>query len=361
MRTSLPLIALMALGLAPMFQSADAAAATIQVSSSSQLKSALQSAKAGDTIQLAAGTYTGPFSITNSGASSALINLQGPTSGSPAVLTCGTLDSGYGLHVDGADYWRIKYLTVKTCKKGIVLDDSNYVLLHKVVVEKIGQEAIHIRTFSSHNRIQYSTVRDTGLTDPGIGEAIYVGSSVDNWADYTNGKPDKCDYNLIQYNTLGPNVSAEAIDLKEGTTGGQVLNNTIDATGLSGENGADCFVAVKGNQYTIADNVATNNTSKLVDGMQVYVKSSGWGQNNVFRRNKLTVNAPGYGFWVQSGATGNKIYTDNKASGAQSGLTNISTTSFTSRSPSARLNPADLLHDLDDAWEEALEDEPDSF
>ncbi|MFM7201884.1 MAG: coagulation factor 5/8 type domain-containing protein [Myxococcota bacterium] len=306
---------------------APATAATIQVASTSQLQNALSSVKAGDTIQLAAGTYTGPFSITRSGTSDALINLQGPTSGSPAILTCGSTSSGYGLHVDGADYWRIKYLTVKNCKKGIVLDESNYVLLHKLVVEKIGQEAIHLRTFSSYNRVQYSTIRDIGVTDPGIGEGVYVGSSVDNWADYTDGTPDRSDYNLIQYNTFGPNVRAEAIDIKEGTTGGQVLFNTIDATGLSGENGADCFIAVKGNQYTISDNVATNTTSRLTDGIQVYEKASGWGDKNTFRRNKLTVNAPGYGIWVQSGASGNKVYTDNKVSGAQSGLTNIQTTS----------------------------------
>lgn len=337
---------------------APASAATIQVTSTSQLHSALSSAKAGDTIQLAAGTYSGPFEITHSGTSTALINLQGPTSGSPAILTCGSTSSGYGLHVEGADYWRIKYLTVKNCKKGIVLDDSNYVLLHKLVVEKIGQEAIHLRMFSSHNRVQYSTIRDIGVTDPGIGEGVYVGSSVDNWADYTDGEPDQSDYNLIQYNTFGPNVRAEAIDIKEGTTGGQVLYNTIDATGLSGENGADCFIAVKGNQYTVSDNVAVNNTSRLSDGIQVYEKVSGWGDKNTFRRNKLTVNAAGYGIWVQSGASGNKVYTDNKVSGAQSGLTNIQTTARLTElaasltSESLDKDPVDLVE-----WEKSWLDQ----
>lgn len=305
-------------------------AATVQVSTSSQLKSALASVKPGDTIQLAAGTYTGPFESSQTGSSSGYINLQGPTSGSPAILTCGTLDSGYGLHLEGVDYWRVKYLTVSKCMKGIVLDDSNSVLIHKVLVEQIGQEGIHLRVFSSNNRIQYSTLRSIGMTSPGIGEAIYIGSSVDNWGSYTGGKPDQSDYNLVQFNTIGPYVGAEAIDIKEGTTGTQVLSNTIDSKGLSGENGADCFIAVKGNKATLSDNSAVNNSTTLRDGIQVYVKADGWGNNNIFRRNRLTVNAAGYGFWVQSGATGNKVYTDNSASGAKSGLTNIPTSTRSS-------------------------------
>lgn len=308
-----------------------AQAATLNVKNTSELSSALQRVNPGDTIQLAPGTYTGPFTINRSGSDGALINLQGPTSGSPAVLTCGTLNSGYALHVDSADYWRIKYLTVTECKKGIVLDDANYVLLHKLLIDQIGQEAIHVRIFSSNNRIQYCTIRNTGITDPGIGEGIYIGSSVDNWSTYTGGEPDRSDNNLIQYNVIGPNVRAEAIDIKEGTTGGRILFNTIDATGLSGDNGADCFIAIKGNRNTVSDNVATNPGSGLQDGIQVYEKVSGWGDQNTFQRNTLKVNAPGYGFWVQSGTSGNKIYTSNKVSGAGSGVSNINTTSGLAR------------------------------
>lgn len=314
--------AIMILSSASMLQ-----AATINVSTASQLTSALSTVQPGDTIQLAAGTYSGKFTTTVDANSSAWIVLKGPSTGSPAILNCGSTSGGYGLYLNTANFWSVKYLTVKNCAKGIVLDESDHVTLDHVTVQQIGQEGIHLRTFSSANTIQYSTVTNTGLTSPGTGEGIYVGSSESNWGSYTNGVPDESNDNRILYNKLGPNVRAEGIDIKEGTTGTQIIGNTFDSAGISGENYADSFIDVKGNGCTITDNVGSNSSTNFVDGMQVHVAVTGWGNNNVFRRNKLTVNASGYGFNVQSGATGNKIYTDNTATGAKKGLSNISTTS----------------------------------
>lgn len=302
-------------------------AATLNVSTASQLTNALNTVKPGDTIVLAAGTYSGKFSTTIDGGSSAWITLKGPSSGSPAILNCGSTSSGYGLYLNTANFWSVKYLTIKNCAKGIVLDESDHVTLDHLTVQQIGQEGIHLRTFSSANTIQYSTVKDTGLTSPGTGEGIYVGSSQSNWSTYTNGEPDRSDDNRILYNKLGPNVRAEGIDVKEGTTGTQIIGNTFDSTGISGENYADSFVDIKGNGCTVTDNIGSNSSTRLIDGMQVHVQLSGWGNNNLFRRNKLTVNASGYGFNIQSGASGNKVYSDNTASGAKKGLTNISITS----------------------------------
>ena len=66
----------------------------------------------------------------------------------------------------------------------------------------------------------------------------------------------------------------------------------------------------------------TSNGS-FVDGVQVHVAVSGWGNNNTFSNNNLTVNAAGYGFMVQSGATGNVICTNNTVTGARSGTANV--------------------------------------
>src|SRR5689334_11741512 len=96
-------------------------AATIDVSTAAQLKTALAGAKPGDTIKLADGTYTGNFKTTVSGSSSAPITLTGSAA---AVLTAG---GGYGLHLNGASYWQVKGITVTGGQKGIMIDSATRV------------------------------------------------------------------------------------------------------------------------------------------------------------------------------------------------------------------------------------------
>ena len=69
---------------------------TIPVSSAGELAKALTSAKPGDTIRLAPGTYHGSFVATAKGTANAPITLTGTAD---SVLSN---DSGYGLHLDGA-------------------------------------------------------------------------------------------------------------------------------------------------------------------------------------------------------------------------------------------------------------------
>ena len=77
----------------------------------------------------------------------------------------------------------------------------------------LGEEAIHIRDGSSHFLIQGNTIENTGLSEPGYGEGIYIGSdkSVHSYYNQT------VTFVTITDNYIGPNVRAESIDVKEGT------------------------------------------------------------------------------------------------------------------------------------------------
>jgi hypothetical protein len=294
--------------------------ATINVSTASQLTTALQNALPGQTISLAAGTYAGRFAITKSGTLSQPILLTGPAA---AVLDGGGNTSGYGLSLTGVSYWTIRGLTVRNSQKGIMLDGSSHNVLDGVTVKDVGMEGVHFRAFSSNNTLQGSTISNTGLQSPGFGEGAYLGSANSNWSTYSGGNPDTSNNNKVLSTHFGPNIRAECIDVKEGTTGGEIRGNTFDAAGLSGENFADSWMDVKGNGYTIDGNTGLNSGNVLLDGLQVHVALSGWGNNNSFSNNTLNVNASGYGVNVQSSATGTNVYSSNTASGAGSGLANI--------------------------------------
>ena len=76
------------------------------------------------------------------------------------------------------------------------------------------------------------------------------------------GEPDHRDRNQVLRNEIWATTS-ESIDIKEGTSGGLIEGNRFDGSGLSG---ADSWVDVKGNGYTILGNTIGTNSPK--DGYQ---------------------------------------------------------------------------------------------
>jgi len=299
----------------------------INVQNAAQLKTALSTALAGDEIVMADGLYNGKFVITPgvNGTASKPITLRGSRN---VVLDAGDINTGYVLYLQSS-YWIIKGFTITNGLKGLMIDGAQHSVIDGITVDHIGEEAIHLRKFSSHNTIQNVTITNTGLKTPDYGEGIYIGSAKNNWATYSNGNPDLCDSNLVSNNKIGPNISAECIDVKEGTTGTVIRGNTFDAAGITGANSADSWIDVKGNYALIENNIGTNPGGNIfLDGYQVHCAYSGWGNYNEFKNNTSTVNAAGYGFNIQlSGSngttTGNKVYNNNTVTGAAKGVANI--------------------------------------
>lgn len=287
----------------------------VTVTDAAGLKSALEGAKPGDVITLAAGTYGGQFVATASGTSDALITLCGAKD---AILDGGPIKSGYTLYLNGASWWRVAGFTIQGGQKGVIADRSNHVLISGLYVHDIGDEGIHLRTFSSDNTIDGVKVRRTGLLNKKFGEGIYVGSAHSNWCRYSNCQPDTSDHNVIQNSDVSE-TTAENIDIKEGTTGGQILNNHLSGDGMS-PSGATAWINVKGNEWTVSGN---SGLRSIKDGFQVHRVYAGWGRSNVFRGNRAEVDGPGYGFYVQSSSLGAVVGCDNVAVGAALGLSNV--------------------------------------
>jgi len=292
----------------------DCPAATIEVGDADSLATALADAQPGDSIRMADGAYSGRFKATTAASAAKPITLCGSAA---AVIAADGVKGGYAFHLDGASYWRLIGFTVRKGQKGVMADHVQHVTIRGLTVEQVGDEAIHLRNFSSDNVVEGNTVRDTGLRREKFGEGIYVGTAQSNWCTITNCEPDNSDRNVVRGNTISA-ATAEAIDIKEGTTGGSIIGNTFDGASLSGSH-ADSWVDVKGNGWLIKGNTGRNSRE---DGFQTHEVVDGWGSGNVFTANVAEVNGPGWGFHFAP-VNDNKVTCDNRVTGAAKGLANV--------------------------------------
>jgi hypothetical protein len=314
----------------------------VNVSTAAQLTSALANAAPGDTITLADGTYSGQFNSTRSGTSTAPITVTGSRL---AVINGGSLGSGYTFSLgtknsaSTASYWKLIGFTITGGQKGLMLDNVQNSIIDGLSIHDVGQEALHLRNFSSNNTVQNNVITKAGLDQQAYGEGIYVGTAVSNWDTFSQGKADRSNNNKILNNTVS-RTGAENIDIKEGTHGGLVQGNSFDGTGMctystSSCNFGDSMMDLKGEGWTVSGNTfshqhaAWSSGTPTNDGVQVHVISGGAaegsGNNNIFKSNTVT-DVDGYGFNIQSSATGVKVYCDNQVSNADKGFGNVSCT-----------------------------------
>jgi hypothetical protein len=287
-------------------------AATVTVADAAGLSVALEQAGPGTSIALADGVYPGTFTAAAKGTADRPIFLCG---GAGAVIDGGGIKKGYGLHLDGADHWRLAGFTVRNAQKGVMGDSVNHSMISGLTVTAIGDEAIHLRKFSSDNVVENNVISDTGNRREKFGEGVYIGTATSNWPGITGGAPDTSDRNVVRGNTIS-GTTAEAVDIKEGTTGGTVTGNTFDGTAITG---ADSWVDVKGNNWTISGNTGQRSPA---DGFQTHQVHDGWGRGNTFTGNIARVDGPGYGFHLAP-VEDNRVACDNKAIGAAEGLANV--------------------------------------
>lgn len=280
------------------------------------LTGALAGARPGDLIQLDGNSYAGRFTAAASGTPDAPIVMCGPRA---AVLDGGSLEKGYGLHITG-NFWIFQGFSVTRSKKGIMLDGANHNLLSGLEVAQIGQEGIHFRAFSSDNVLRGSLVHHTGREgSPHYGEGVYVGSAKNHWCDASSCGPDRSDRNLIVGNVIGPETTAESVDIKEGTSFGVVRDNVFLGAGMVAGDGGDSFVDVKGNGWLIEGNRGKDSPR---DGFQLHEKVEGWARDNLFSGNDVDLAGPGVGIRVDGGG-GNVVGCDNQARGERSGQANV--------------------------------------
>ncbi|MBE1462604.1 right-handed parallel beta-helix repeat-containing protein [Kibdelosporangium phytohabitans] len=323
-------------------------AATVDVSTAAQLQAALGSATPGTVVRMAAGTYRGSFVSQKAGSSSQPITLTGPAnavlindgpSGQAPSCPAPTAgwDSGYGLWLYGAPYWKLTGFTVAESKKGIVLDNSHHTTLDGVYVHHVDEEAVHFRRSSADSVIRNSRITDTGLVQKGYGEGVYIGSANSNWSCHGNsGGADKSDRVQVLDNRIGPNIAAEPIDVKEGTQAGVIRGNTFNGQGITGQNSADSWIDVKGTDYLIENNTGTfTSPGTFANGYETHNPSTTPsfpnGCGNTWRGNKSDLGGAGeYAIKITSTSKckerPNVVHASNTVTKAKKGLTNVPVT-----------------------------------
>lgn len=291
---------------------------TVAVSTAAQLATALSTAKAGETIELANGTYGGNFVTTASGTATDPITLEGSAQ---AILAGPKLTSNYALHLSEANYWHIQGISLTGAQKGIVLDNSSHDIIDQVQVYGVGDEGIHLRQGSSYDTVEDNYVHNTGLATAKFGEGIYVGSAIKNWSLYATttdqygNQVDGSDYDSVINNTVA-NTGAENIDMKEGT-----YNNTVSGNTLSNPGQGAAAIDIKGNNYIVSNNTISGATTDH-GAVEVWELVTGYGQDNLLSDNSLGSTGPAVGIYISSGATGNTVSCSNTVVSPSAGLSN---------------------------------------
>ena len=123
---------------------------TYNVTSESALRSAVSSAKAGDTINLGANIKLySQLQLLNSGTSSSKINFNGRG----YTLDCSGISSGWGVKCNGS-YWNICNMTIKNAPDcGIVFQVGGYNYVYYVKTLNNGDSGLQIYNSSHDNYI----------------------------------------------------------------------------------------------------------------------------------------------------------------------------------------------------------------
>lgn len=252
----------------------------VDVYSGTELQDAIKAALPGDEIVLNPAAYsdTNPsksgdpeayYYLGNSGTAANPITIRSKSRTDMQTLYGTRTNEGIGskivMRITG-DYWIVKDIRFHTAKKGIFLENANNNVLDNIEVFNSGNEAIHIRENSSNNVVKNCWVHDTGnLPDrQGYGEAIYVGTH--------NGLSDNSNNNRIGGCKIGPGVTSEGFDIKEGTVGTIVEYNQFDGSGTAGAeyNFSDSFIDIKGDQVIVRNNTFDDkNNLKITRGIHV--------------------------------------------------------------------------------------------
>ena len=267
--------------------------ATRTVSTTGSLQNALSTAKAGDVIRLAPGTYSGPSKITAKGTPDKTIWICGPRT---AVVDFGDYTRGTAFSITGASYVTLTGMTIRNFDKGVFVYASDNINISDLAISNTGEEAVHLKANTVDSSVVSNDISNTGRLNPGYGEGVYVGSDPSVWCDTTNCEPDRTDRNQIVNNTIS-GTTAEGVEAKAGTSDGVVEGNTIDGTRMTTDTSGG-WVVIKGNSWLVDYN---RGTQAVENGFTAtYSKAEGWGRSNVFVHNQADLrNTSGFGVWLQ--------------------------------------------------------------
>jgi hypothetical protein len=302
-----------------------------------------RNATAGDTITLAPNTiFDGNLIISGTngegikGTPDNYIRILGDNTST--IKGAAGIDTSYAIKIINSSYiyfgivnTNLQYgngFNLTLANKGFYADNCNNITVQNLNIYNIGNEGIHFLNRSSNCNIYNNVVFQTGMgTDPdskGYGEGIYIGSASNKWED--NYIDDTNNINIFNNNLF--DTYAECIDIKEGTHDGLIKGNTFGGKNLNNYNYADSWVNVKGTKWKICNNEGTityaNGSGMQTQYIETKYPSINSGSYNIFCGNILNCYCDSYAIYINTNNTiGNIVYSNNIASNANNGLTNI--------------------------------------
>lgn len=178
-------------------------------------------AKPGDVVYVKNGTYRESVYISGRHGGTNYITFQNYPGHSPLIQGAG-FESGRNKIIDSSF---IKFIgfRISNIQQGLFVETSNNIILQKLEVFDVGQEAVHIKFNSSFVTIEDSVIRDTRKWKYN-GEGVYIGTS-------SSQQPDAPPYDnthdiLVKNNTIY-NTHDECIEAKEGTYNVTIDGNTM--------------------------------------------------------------------------------------------------------------------------------------
>ena len=181
-------------------------------------------------IGLADGVYDGTFTAAGSGTAAAPIWMCG---GRAAVLRGPGTDEGFVLHLEQVRHWRLVGFTVREGQKGVMADGTGDTVIQDLTVTRSATRRSTCARTAPTTWCAGSPSPTPAYAASKFGEGVYVGSAVSNWCEITACEPDRSDRNVVVANTIS-RTAAESVDIKEGTTGGVLADNTFDGAGMRG-------------------------------------------------------------------------------------------------------------------------------
>jgi hypothetical protein len=201
------------------------------------------------------------------------------------TLTGFTIDGLFG-DPETKDGYTQKLLYVQG--KGVKSGVTGLRVLH-MRFQNAGGECLRLRYFAQHNEIAYSTFQVCGLLDFVFaeggknGEAIYIGTSADQWEDGKNptADPDESHHNWVHHNVMDTRGN-ECIEIKEGGYANLIEHNLC--TGQLDPDSAG--IGARGNKNIIRYNTIYSNVGAgvrlgghEVDGIQYGVNNDVYGNS----------------------------------------------------------------------------------
>ncbi|MEF2977446.1 right-handed parallel beta-helix repeat-containing protein, partial [Subtercola sp. YIM 133946] len=298
-------------------RAADCPTATATVSTVAAFKAALLAAAPGDVIRVLPGTYNAQFVISVKGTTAKPVWVCG----SSGTIIKGFGDGGgNGFYINKSSNVVFAGFTLTKNLRGVMVENSTNITVSNNSILDAGQEGIHLRRNTTNSTAGGNTITNTGLKVPEYGEAVYIGSYNGDWCTYTSCDPDQSNGNIVVDNTMNNNT-AEAVDAKEGTSGGFILGNTIDSTGSTA---TDRWIVIRGNGWFIADNHGSTTATATGSGNGILIAQPnipGYGVDNIIVRNSAELHGTGYA--VQVDKDDNIVGCNNTVSGTAKGTTNV--------------------------------------